>query len=451
MESKIIFENILQNLDEVINFSTPEAKALWEQFISFHPADIALFFARVDRNAFSLIFNKLPGDVRVEVFSHFSEPMRALAISFLSDEDKEFILRSTDIDELTDLFEYLSDEELKKYLSMLTSQDRKMVLSILKFEPDSAGGIMDVDVFSLVKDMTVSKIIHVLQRLKPEKEVHDEIYVTDRDNKLIGHIHLRDLVMQNPNAKLEDFFEENELVALADQDQEEVVKQMLHYSLMTIPVVDKEGHFLGVIPTETLVDVIEEEASEDVYKMSAMAPIKYPYFDTSFFKMFYERSFILVALLLAQSISAIISHRYESTLSGFLMFFMTMLTSTGGNVSSQTSAVVIQGMAAGEIDKYNFWRFLKKEFFMAAMIALVVGIAGFGRVYATDGNVWGSLTVSLALAVIVMTSVVFGSCIPLILKSLKLDPAFSAGPFLATVMDILGLLIYCYIGSWLLA
>jgi magnesium transporter len=202
----------------------------------------------------------------------------------------------------------------------------------------------------------------------------------------------------------------------------------------------------------TLVDVLVEEASEDVQKMSALAPMKESYFDTSFMRLLYERSRILIALLLAGSFTTTIMRAYESTLEiGFLLYFASMLTSTGGNTSSQTSAMVIQGLALGDIQPANMLRFLRREFLMACMIGTILGVTAFMRVYVTTGEPLQSFAVSLALAVIVIVSVVFGSCIPLVLRRFNIDPAFSAGPFLATLMDILGALIYCYVARLILS
>jgi magnesium transporter len=239
----------------------------------------------------------------------------------------------------------------------------------------------------------------------------------------------------------------NELVVHAQEDREEVVQKMMHYHLTTVPVVNKENIFLGVIPSDTLAEVIEEEASEDIYRMSALTPIKHTYFETPFFRLLYQRSSILLVLLALQTFSAIIISLYQATLEGFLMLFITTLTSTGGNSSSQTSALAIQGMATGEINSANIKRFVRREFFMAIMIAIILGIFSFVRIYITYGGAFilKGLAVSVSLAAIVLVSVMLGSTMPLLLKRLNVDPAHSAGPMLATLMDVVGLLLYCFI------
>ena len=437
-------------MQAVITQETPEAKTLWHQFLAVHPADIAQFLTDIDKEDARRLILHLPKRLKIGVFTYLSDAMKIFTLSILDRHDKVMILNATSVDELTDLFDSLSNEELKDYLELLNAHDRQQVISLLKFDPQSAGGIMDTDVLTLREDFTVEKSIHIIQRLKPRLELHQQIYVTNQENKLLGHIGLEDLVLKSPQVRLSSFMTKNELVAHVNEDQEKIAKEMIHYQLMTVPVVGENNYFLGVIPSETLVNIIEQEASEDVYRISAMVPITKTYFETSFFRILYERSYILMILLLAQSISTMIIRNYETTLTGFLLLFITMLTSTGGNSSSQTSALVIQGMASGEINSSTIPRFLRRELGMACMMAVLLGLFSFARVYITYGQLLGSVIVSISLALIVLVSVVLGSGMPIILKKLHFDPAFAAGPFLATIMDILGLFIYCYISSMFL-
>jgi magnesium transporter len=390
--------------------------------------------------------------LRLAVFQDLSDSLKVFCLSFLDDQSRAIILNGTPLDELTDLFDRLSDNELKQYLRLLHKKDRDKVVALMQFDPESAGGIMDTDVLTLMQDFTVEKSIQVLQRLKPDQALHRRIFVTNQDNQLVGYIHLDDLVVKNPSQRLSSFMRKNEMVVDVDEDQELIANDMVHYGLMTVPVVGANNLFLGMISSDTLVDVIEREASENVYRMAAMAPIRETYFETPFFRMFYERSFILITLLIAQTFSSLILQSYQDTLSDFLWIFITMLISAGGNASSQTSAIVIQGLASGELTGLNITRFIRREFFMAGLIAIVLGIFSFIRILVTHGTakLLGAVAVSTSLALIVLVAVILGSCIPLLLKKLRIDPAFSAGPGLATLMDVLGLLIYCYISKLIL-
>lgn len=452
MDVKNLLQEIRDNCSAVIKQDSPRGDALWQEFLGVHPADIADFFTDIDKESFEQLFVKLPKHLKLSVFQQLSEQQKKLCLSFMTEQEKIDALNKLPADELTDFFDTVSDEDLKKYLALLHKTQREQVVSLLKFHPESAGGIMDTEVVTLLEGFTVEKSIKLLQRLKLRSDIHRQLYVTDNRHRLVGHILLQDLVLQEPTKKIESFMQPNELVAYADQDREEITQGMVHYHLMNVPVVSRDNIFLGVIPSDTLVDVLVEEAHEDVQKMAALAPMKQTYFETPFLKFLWSRSSILVVLLLAESFSTTMMEAHEATLKyGSLLFYINMLISTGGNSSSQTSAVVIQGLASGEIRNSNIMRFLKREFCMATMLGLILGGAAFARSYMHSGDLSEGIIVSLTVGLIVLVSVILGSCIPLFLKRLKLDPAFSAGPFLATVMDIFGILIYCYVSKLILA
>ncbi len=444
MDSKKILEEIRDSLDEVIRQQGGKGKSLWQSLLQIHPADIADLLAELSKDDARALFIALSKEKRFEIFDEMSDNMKVFVLSLMTELDQIDALGMLSTDELTDLFDEFSDDELKTYLNLLHKGVREKVISLLKFKPDSAGGIMHTDVLSLMEDYTVEKSVKILQRVSPKRDIHQILFVTNRDYRLVGNIHLEDLVLHKAEERIGSFLRENELIADAFEDQEAIAKQMVHYGLMTIPVVDTEQHFLGVISSETLVDVLVEEATENVQRMAALAPIKQPYFEASFIRMLLERSYILIALLWIESFSAKIMLMNESTLNNFLLLFIPMLISVGGNTSNQTSAVVIQGMASGEIGFFNMIRFLRREFSMAALLAFILGVAAFVRVYWSSGQLLQSSVVSGTLGLIVFVSVVLGSAMPFILKKLRIDPAFSAGPFLATLMDILGILIYCF-------
>lgn len=445
-----IFEQIRLHIEAVIKQDSTIGQLLWNELLKMHPADSADLFSSLDYSDVQQLFVQLPPSNKQAVFFELSYSMKVFCLSFLDDHDRSAILSNMPMDELTDFFDELSDDELKTYLKLLHKKDREQVLSLLQFNPESAGGIMDTNVLTLMQDFTVEKSIQILQRLQPSRDLHHQIFITNQDNQLVGHIGLEDLVLKSPSTRLESILRPNDLIVQVYEDREDIAKKMMHYNLMTVPVVSADNVFLGAIPSDTLVEIIEQEASEDIYRMAALTPIKHTYFETPFFKLLYQRCSILLILLLAQSLSVMIIEYYQPILFGFLTYFITMLISTGGNSSSQTSALVIQGMATGEIDESNFYRFIRRELMMAVMIALVLGCFSFMRIYVTHGELLGSCAVSLSLAVIVLVSIMLGSCMPFLLKKLKLDPAHSAGPLLATLMDVVGLLIYCFISQLIL-
>src|SRR3989337_2838978 len=271
METKL-FEDIHKDINAFIAQESALSKALWREFIDCHPADIAQFLSKLDKEDLKAIYLRLPKNLKIEVFLESSDHHRLDILSFLDDHGRMLVLAGTPVDELTDLFDLFSAEQLGKYLTLLRQKDREQVLALMQFAPESAGGIMDVNVWSLMKDFSVEQSIQFLRHLQAKQELHHTIYITSSSNMLVGHINLEDLVLKNPKSKLEEFMQKNELTVRVNQDQEEVVNSMLHYGLSSAPVVDENNLFLGVISSDTLAEVLEKEATEDVYKLSAVKP-----------------------------------------------------------------------------------------------------------------------------------------------------------------------------------
>jgi len=443
MDIKNIMNEIQENIAQVISRDSVIGSQLWDKLLKVHPVDIALLFKGLDKSRIKQLYNALPEHIQLDLFPELQDSIKVIVLSSLDSHDQFKAFQTLSTDELTNLFDIFSDEELKRYLHSLHKKVREKVTRMLTFEPESAAGIMHTDVITLIEDFSVEKSINLIQRLRPSRDVHRIMFVVNKEHRLVGHVYLEDLVFNKPATRIASFMHKNEVVATANEDREAIVKEMVHYGLTTVPVIGEDGIFLGVISGDTLVDVLVEEASEDVQKMAAMAPLKRPYFETPFFQSVYERSYILVILLLAGSVSTTIMRLYESTLTEMLLFFVPMLTSVGGNTSNQTSAVAICGMVSGEFDTSTLKYFLRRELAMASCLAVILGVTAFGRVYLTSGVLWDSVVVSITLSIIVLVSVSLGSAMPFLLKRFNIDPAFSAGPFLATIMDILGILIYC--------
>lgn len=449
MDGIAILQEIREHIETVVAQDSTLGTYLWGELLKLHPADIAGFLTDLEEKYSQDLFESFPEDLKLVIFEQLSPIKQIDVLEPMSEELKVDALNRLPADQLTDLFEQLSDEDLKKYLELLHKKARDKVLSLMQFHPESAGGIMDTEILTLDGDFTVQKSISILQRLRPSRDIYQQIYVTDREHQMMGYIRLEDLVLQLPQSRISSFMRKPDLVVNPDEDREEVAKKMVHYGLMSVPVVDKEDHLLGIIKSDALVDVLVEEANEDIQKMSALTPLKNPYFETSFLRLVYERSYILLALFIAQSFSTTIMKAYETSLIA-LWVFTSMLTSTGGNASNQTSATVIQGMATGDITPTNIRRFIRRELLMAVVLASMLGVAAFIRAYFTTRLVAHSFAIAVSQALIVLVSVSIGGCVPIILKRLNIDPAFAAGPFLATCMDILGILIFCLVTRFLL-
>ncbi len=444
MISAKILDSIALHIQEVILQESTRSKHLIEQLNLAHYADIAQLINDLHSEYSTALFLLLKPTLQVHVFYELQPTLMRTILSTLNAADKAHLLKNSHADEITDLFDLLSDEELATCLDILHKKDRQQVLSLMKFAPDSAGGIMNVDVITFIENFTVAKSIILLQRLRPRRDLHRNIYVTDEDNRLVGLIKLEDLLLKSPETRLSSILRQVPFIADVDQDQEEIANKMAHYRTMIAPVVNDQNFLLGVITGETLVDVLQREAQEDVHKMAG-SYLHESYFETSSYSIILRRGVLLAILLLAESVTSFILGHYEATLSAFLVSFIAMLVSTGGNTSGQTSAIIIQGMSSGDINDSNVNKILRREFFIGFVLALFLSIVAFARVYAFHHFFWGSVVVSLSLGIVVFISVVFGSILPIVLKRVNLDPAFSAGPFLATIMDILGIFVYCYI------
>jgi len=443
MISNKILDTIELHIQEVVLNESSRSKSLIDELNRAHYADIAQLINSLNQPYNIQLFLLLKPTLQVHVFYELQTSLMKTILLTLNTADKAHLLKNSHADEITDLFDVLSDEELASCLDILHKKDRQQVLSLMKFAPDSAGGIMDVDVMTFMQDFTVAKSILLLQRLQPRRDLHRHIYVTDDNNKLVGFIRLEDLVLKTPETLLSSIVHTVVFMAHVDQDQEEVANKMAHYRMMIAPVVNDQNFLLGVITGETLVDVLQQEAQEDVQKMAGSF-LNQSYFESPFIIVVIRRGLILGVLLLAESLTSLILGQYEATLSSFLVTFIAMLVSTGGNTSGQTSAIIIQGMSSGDINDSNVNKILRREFLVGFVLACLLSMVAFTRVYLSHQFFWGSVVVSLSLGIVVFMSVVFGSILPIVLKRLNIDPAFSAGPFLATIMDILGIFVYCY-------
>lgn len=447
-----ILSQIESNIKAVIHEDSPKGLELWKKLLHQHHADIAQLIEKLDEPKQKNLFNKLPRTIAIKVFQELPEKIQASILKKIVPDEAAAIFQKMTSDQLTDLFDYVSDEDLKKYLKLIQRKQRSKIISLLNLNPDSAGRIMNSDVLTLQRDFTVKKSISLLQRINLPKETLRRIYVTNRENVLVGYINLEDLVINKPETPLTRITNKNELLIGVHEDREEVAKQMHHYGLLSAPVVDENNNFLGVITADDIVDIVEEEASEDVYKMSGLAPVEHSYFHTSFSKLFMQRSVWLGGLLVLQSLSGYILSQYQTLIQShiFLSFFYTMLIGTGGNAGNQSATLVIRGLATGEISRKNAVRVLIREFWMSIVIAFILFAITFARIYFVCPNITSTIAIGISLFLIINMSMILGTFIPFMLERLNVDPAHSAAPFLATLMDILGILIYCAVCSRIL-
>lgn len=452
LEVKKLLLLIENNITSVIEGDSPLGHDLWNLLLGIHPADTAMLIGWLDREYQLGLLKKLPRHLSSDVFQKLSESLQAEVLVHLDIEHATSILNQMPADELTDLFDHLSDENLDKYLKLLQKKQRYQTISLLNFDPQSAGGRMDSGVVTLQKDFTIKKSIELLQRLHLKHDLRDRIYVTNRDHVLVGYVTLDKLVFNKPDLLLSNILKKNEIVIRVDEDQEEVANQIHHYDLPSAPVVDMHNHFLGVITDSDVVDIIKQEESEDVYKRFGLSAVEYSYFETSAWKLILQRSSWLVGLLLLQSVSSMILGHYDGLIKEYaiITIFLGMLTGTGGNAGNQSATLVIRGLTTKEISRQNAHKVLLREFGISLVIGLFLVIVGAFRVYQSHPNIMSVLVINIPLFLIVVSSMMLGTVIPLILQAFNIDPAYSAAPFLTTMMDIIGVIIFCVIFNQLL-
>ncbi len=449
-----ILAQLESNIKSVIQEDSSEGQELWKKLLHLHHADIAQLIEKLDEAKQIALFKKLPRAQATKVFIELPEVIQASILEETDLDDAAALFQKMPSDEITDLFETIPDQDLRKYLKLIQRKQRTKIISLLNLDPDSAGRVMNSDALTLQRDFTVKKAVSLLQRIDLPKETLRKIYVTNKENILVGHINLEDLVLNKPETPLTRIIHKNEIVIDVHEDQEKAAQQVNHYGLLSAPVVDEHNHFLGAITADDLVEIVEEEASEDVYKMSGLAPVEHSYFQTSFSSLFMQRSVWLGGLLLLQSVSPFILSKYQSLIHShiFLSFFYTMLIGTGGNAGNQSATLVIRGLATGEISRKNAFRVLFREFWMSLALASVLFVVNFLRIYFSYPypNLISTIAIGISLFLIVTTSMILGTFIPFMLERFNIDPAHSAAPFLATLMDILGILIYCAVCSKIL-
>jgi magnesium transporter len=277
-------------------------------------------------------------------------------------------------------------------------------------------------------------------------------YVTNDDNKLVGVVSLKNLVITPDDTNLEDILENNIIKIEANKDQEEAANLMKKYDLLALPVVGVNDKIIGIVTFDDLIDIVDEEATEDIHKMAGMLPTDDGYLESSFKEVFKNRVFWLIVLLVMQTITGMVLKGFSSVLDSVvaLSFYIPLLIGTGGNAGTQSATLVIRGMATGDIENKDIWKLLKREMLLALSMGVILSLLTFGRVFFQEGNNALAMVVSLGLLATIIASMLSGTLLPMFFKLLKLDPALMSGPFISTSIDIIGLVIYLQIARMIM-
>jgi magnesium transporter len=408
------------------------------------PQDIANLIDDLEEPHRGVLFRLLPRDLSVEVFDELNSDSQLAVINALSDQRVAEILDAMSDDERVELFEDAPPAAVRKLLTLLAPEQHALAVRALGYPEDSVGRMMTPDFVDLDADMTVEQALARIRQVGLKKETIYTCYVTDRQQQLLGVASLRKLVTAETTIGMRELMNTNVVSVSTNTDQEEAARIVKHYDLIALPVVDSQRRLVGIVTFDDLMDVVEEEVTEDFQQLAAVLPTDASYFDTSFFTMARKRIFWLFILLLLESASGQLLHHYSAALQAMvaLSFFIPMFIATAGNAGTQSATLVIRGLATGDIRLRDFGRLLFRECILGVTLGLLLSTVAFARAYVLQQDVGIGLTVGLTLAITLVAANLIGAMLPLFLRALRLDPALVAAPTITTLVDVCGLWIY---------
>ncbi len=415
--------------------------------------DIAEILDPLEPNTTLLLFRMLPKDIAVEVFAHFSTDQQRDIINAVTDKELNYILDELFFDDMIDLIEEMPANVVSKILNNSTQEERRLINQFLKYPPDSAGSIMTIEYVELRKNMTVKDALKHIKEIGLSKETIYTCYVTDKNRTLQGIVSLRKLVVSDEQILIEELMDEEAIYVNTHDDQEFVASVFRRYGFLALPVVDAERRLTGIITVDDIMDVIEQEATEDFQRMAAMAPSEAAYLDTGVIQLAKHRIPWLLILMISGTFTGRIIAKFDNVLQSIVILatFIPMLMDTGGNSGNQSSTLVIRGLAVGDIAIKDGWKVLWKEFRISILVGIVLSLTNLARLMLIEKvDFLVALTVSLTLVFTVMVAKMVGGTLPLLAKKLKIDPAIMAGPLITTIVDALSLTVYFAVASALL-
>ena len=428
---RIIRENNISELRQVLQ--------------RMNSVDIAKSMEELEGKYLLLVFRLLTKDTSAEVFSYLDKESQQKIIELITDDEVKEIIENLFLDDTVDIIEELPANVVGKIISNTSLEKRKLINQFLKYEEDSAGAIMTIEFIDFKEGMTIKEAIDYTRKTGVDKESLDNCFIIDRERRLKGIISLKDLILSDENMLLSDVMETNIVSVKTFEDQERVAALFKTYDLLSIPVVDIENRLVGIITVDDIVDIIEQENTEDFQKMAAMEPNEQPYLKTPVLTLAKNRIVWLLVLMISATITGSIIQGFEDVLQSIVILasFIPMLMDTGGNSGSQSSTLVIRGLALGEITTKDFLKVIFKEFRVSIVVATILVIVNFLRLYLfTSADLMISLTVCASLFFTVILAKVIGGVLPVISKKLKLDPAIMASPLITTIVDAFALIVY---------
>lgn len=426
---------------------------LKEILVPMNAADISSLFEELPENKIPLLFRLLPKVLAAEVFVEMEPEAQAMLIQGFSDNELKEVLDELYLDDAVDIVEEMPANVVKRILLNTDAETRNMINEILKYPDDSAGSIMTIEYVSLRLNMTVEDAIKRIRRTGIDKETIYTCYVTDSSRFLHGAISIKTLLLAEEDEYIKDIMDTNFVSVHTYEDQEDVANKFNKYDLLAIPVVDDENRLVGIVTFDDAIDVMQDEATEDIKKMAAIIPSDKSYFRTTIFETWMSRIPWLLLLMVSATFTGMIITSFEDALAAYtvLTAYIPMLMDTGGNSGGQASVTVIRALSLDEIEFSDIFKVIWKESRVAVLCGMTLGICNFVKLLLFDRvNVTVAAVVCLTLVVTVLIAKVIGCTLPILAKKIGFDPAVMASPFITTIVDAVSLLVYFRIASMML-
>ena len=437
-----------------------DMKQLQRRMEELNDFDVAEFLAGIEDNRMPMVFRLLSKEHGAEVFANLDVPDQERIINSITDSELAAIIEELYVDDAVDMMEELPANVVKRIMRTATSETRSLINQYLRYPENSAGTIMTSEFVDLKKYMSVRESFARIRRIGKDRETIYVCFVISADRKLEGVVTVKDLLLADDDDIIEDLMNRNVVFATTTEDRESVSEKFSDYDLMAMPVVDREGRLVGLVTVDDIIDVMEQEVTEDFEIMAGMMPSDKPYSRTGIFEMWKNRIPWLMFLMLSATFTSMILTSFEDMLAvqAGLVAFIPMLMGTGGNSGSQSSVTVIRGLSLGELDFSDIFTILWKEIRTALMCGIALAVVCFAKIWLVDHLMLGNenitlmvdLVVCCALCVTVVLAKVVGCMLPIAAKAVKLDPAVMASPFISTIVDALSLLVYFMFAKMLL-
>ena len=418
---------------------------LREILIEMNEVDISEFLETLEIEKMTVVFRMLPKEISSEVFAFLESDTQEHIINSVTDSELSEIIEDLFVDDAVDLLEELPAYVVKRVLKNAKSETRNLINQFLRYEENSAGSIMTAEFIHLRKNMTVDSAFEKVRKVARDMETIYTCYVTNDSRKLEGVISIKTMILSDPNVLLEEIMEDDVISVSTDDDREEVAALFSKYGLLSLPVVDHERRLVGIVTVDDAVDVINEEATEDFEIMAAMRPSEKPYLRTGVFSLAKNRIMWLLVLMISAMLTGKVLEKFESAFAAFplLVTFIPMLTGTGGNAGSQSSTLIIRGMALSEISMKDIGRVIWKEIRVSVLVGFALSAVNYARLLMMyPDNALLAFVVALSLFATVIIAKVTGCILPMLARLVNADPAIMAAPIITTLVDVFALVFY---------